>query len=483
MSDCQREALRQKALAEIELLDTAPEREFDALVRSAQRLLSTGMSSMSLVNDDRLWFKARCGLDYPAIPRNQTFCTTVFEAEEALVVPDATLDPRFADAPFVTGYPYVRYYAGVPIRLSHSDGSQVTIGTLCVLDRSPREPVAAELDALSELACVAEALVDARAAAVRATRAAEDHRIANELLERERRLLKQAERMAEIGSWRYDLASKKTSWSDGVFAIHELPVSGGVPNDEILAFFAEPDRHTFIEQVKVTLATGAPLQIDAELTTAKGNRRRVRCSCEVELSKGRPVALIGMLQDVTARHELESRLLRLARTDDLTQLSNRAEFNRVLDARLGDLRNDGGEFAVLLIDLDGFKEINDALGHASGDEILRKVADQLRKTCREGWFPARLGGDEFAVVVPTCTSAADLAPQVDRLLRNLDIVISEGGRIGRVTASVGIAWSREAGEDRATLLHQADAALYAAKRSLKGTARTYGKVRTGKRAG
>ncbi len=473
MSDSQREALRQKALAEIALLDTPPEREFDMLAKLAQRVLGTSMSSITLIAPERQWFKARCGPLAPQTVRAQAFCPVVAETEAPLTVADARLDPRFAESPFVTGAPSIRYYAGVPVRIQRPDGDSVTIGTLCVLDERPREPTSTDLEVLEELACVAEALIEARAVALRAAGAAEEHRLAVERLERERRQLKRAERMADMGSYRYDIERKTTTWSDGVFAIHERSVSGGVPSGEIMNHFPEPDRTEFIAAVKRTLDTGEPFEMDADLVTAKGNARRVRCSCEIELAKGRPVALIGLIQDITERHDLEQRLRHQARTDDLTQLANRAEFHRVLDARLREARAADGDVAVLLIDLDGFKGVNDVLGHAAGDAVLHRVADRLRAACIDGCFPARLGGDEFAVVMSADLDRVGVDRKVRRLLHDLEIVMDGQGHIARVTGTIGIAWSSAAGQDREALLRQADAALYAAKRSRKGTAQTY----------
>jgi len=473
MPDSQREALRQKALAEIALLDTPPEREFDVLAKLAQRMLGTGMSSITLIAPERQWFKARCGPLAPETVRAQAFCPVVVETEAPLTVADARLDPRFAESPFVTGAPSIRYYAGVPVRVRGQEGSLVTIGTLCVLDEKPREPTAADMEVLEELASVAEALIEARAVALRAAKATEEHRLAVERLERERRQFKQAERMADMGSYRYDIEKQTTAWSDGVFAIHERPVSGGVPNGEVMNHFPEPDRTTFVAAVMRTLDTGEPFEMDANFVTAKGNARRVRCSCEIELAKGKTVALIGLIQDITERHDLEQRLRHQARTDDLTQLANRAEFHRVLDARLREARAADGDVAVLLIDLDGFKGVNDVLGHASGDMVLRRVAERLRIACNDKCLPARLGGDEFAVVMPTDSNQAEIDRRVRRLLHDLEIVMEGQGQITRVTGTIGIAWSRTAAQDRDTLLRHADTALYAAKRTRKGTAQTY----------
>jgi GAF domain-containing protein len=419
MSDTQREALRQQALAEINLLDTPPEREFDALAKVAQRMLGTGMSSITLVASERQWFKARCGPLAAETQRDHAFCPVVFETEAPLIVPDTSLDPRFATSLFVTGAPHIRYYAGVPVRVRRPDGDRVTVGTLCVLDEQPRDTTPVDIELLAELACVAEALIEARTVALRAAKMAEEHRMAVERLERERRQFKQAERMADMGSYRYDIEKRSVSWSDGVFAIHELPVGNVAPTGDIMGAVPEPDRTAFRAAVMRTLDTGEPFELDADLVTAKGNTRRVRCSCEIELAKGKPAALIGLIQDITERHGLETRLRRLARTDDLTQLANRAEFNRVLDARLHEARVANGDVGVLLIDLDGFKGVNDALGHAAGDAVLCHVADRLRSSTYARWLPARLGGDEFAVVVPPGLSREGLDRMVRRLLHNL----------------------------------------------------------------
>jgi diguanylate cyclase (GGDEF)-like protein len=473
MSDDQREALRQKALAEIALLDTPPEREFDVLARLAQRMLGTSMSSITLVAPERQWFKARCGPLAPETMRDQAFCPVVVETGAPLTVADARLDPRFAGSPFVMGAPNIRYYAGVPVRVGRPEGDPVTIGTLCVLDERPREPMSTDLEILEGLACVAEALIEARAVALRAAEAAEAHRLTVERLERERRQFKRAERMADMGSYRYDIEKQSTAWSDGVFAIYERPLGSDVPNGEIMSCFPEPDRAAFMAAVMHTLDMGEPFEMDADFVTAKGNARRVRCSCEVEWARGKPVALIGLIQDITERHHLEQRLRHQARTDDLTQLANRAEFHRVLDERLREACAADGDVAVLLIDLDGFKGVNDVLGHAAGDAVLRRVADRLR-ACDAGCLPARLGGDEFAVVMSADLDCAGLDRKVRRLLHDLEIVTDGQGHIARVTGTIGIAWSRAAAQNRDVLLRQADAALYAAKRTRKGTARTYG---------
>lgn len=148
------EAARLGALRELALLDTDAETRFDRLTRLARDLFGVPIALVSLVDEDRQWFKSRQGLPAPETPREVSFCAhAILEEREVFVVPDATRDDRFADNPLVTGDPDIRFYAGAP--LSTSDGHQV--GTLCVIDRSPRDWTREQSAALRDLADIVEA--------------------------------------------------------------------------------------------------------------------------------------------------------------------------------------------------------------------------------------------------------------------------------------------------------------------------------------
>ncbi|MDQ6648860.1 MAG: PAS domain S-box protein [Actinomycetota bacterium] len=121
-------------LASYDVLDTAPEPEFDEIVQTAAEIAGCSTALVSLLDEDRQWFKARCGLDVPHTPRDQAFCEHVLRADAALIVPDATADPRFWANPLVTGPPRIRFYAGFPLRTP----TGAVLGTLCVLGYEPR---------------------------------------------------------------------------------------------------------------------------------------------------------------------------------------------------------------------------------------------------------------------------------------------------------------------------------------------------------
>ena len=152
------EARRLAALYATRLLGTSPEDAFDRITRMAARLLKMPISLVSLVDKDIQWFKSRCGFTPTESPRAVSFCGHAILEHEPLVIPDALLDPRFADNPLVTGEQHVRFYAGV--QLFSID--RMAIGTLCVLDRVPRTLDQDELDILRDLARMVEGLIQHR---------------------------------------------------------------------------------------------------------------------------------------------------------------------------------------------------------------------------------------------------------------------------------------------------------------------------------
>jgi phosphoribosyl 1,2-cyclic phosphodiesterase/GAF domain-containing protein len=147
------EERRLASLQRMKILDTPPEAGFDRVTRLARRLFRVPIALVSLVDQDRQWFKSRQGLAATQTPRDVSFCAHAILADEPLVVPDARLDPRFADNPLVTGDPHIRFYAGQPLRAP--DGSR--IGTLCIIDRRPRRMEAGEREALRDLSALVEA--------------------------------------------------------------------------------------------------------------------------------------------------------------------------------------------------------------------------------------------------------------------------------------------------------------------------------------
>lgn len=142
------ERARLAALRALNILDTPPEERFDRLTRLAQRTFNVPIALISLVDENRQWFKSCQGLLVTETPRDISFCGHAILESALMIVPDTTKDPRFSDNPLVTGEPFIRFYAGQPLRVR--DGGR--IGTLCLIDRVPRELDAEQRRALRDLA-------------------------------------------------------------------------------------------------------------------------------------------------------------------------------------------------------------------------------------------------------------------------------------------------------------------------------------------
>ncbi|MCO8269162.1 GGDEF domain-containing protein [Actinoplanes sp. TRM 88003] len=168
--------------------------------------------------------------------------------------------------------------------------------------------------------------------------------------------------------------------------------------------------------------------------------------------------------------EHEVRLRHQAQSDGLTGLANRTCFHEEVAAELS-APTGAGLTSVMIIDLDGFKAVNDTLGHAAGDTLLAGVADRLRDSVRTGDLVARLGGDEFAVLLRDCGTVG-AAQTADRILHELTSPIPYEDTVVRANASIGIACA-EPGDDATSLLRSADVAMYAAKHAGKGSWKCY----------
>jgi len=152
---------RLAALTRLEVLDTSPEAEFDALTKIASMVCDTPISLISLIDSERQWFKSNCGLPFvDETPRDVAFCSHAILNDGIFEIPDTLLDERFFDNPLVIGVPNIRFYAGSPIVLG--DGNR--IGTLCVIDRKPKHLNSQQREIMQYLAIAASAMLEGRRA-------------------------------------------------------------------------------------------------------------------------------------------------------------------------------------------------------------------------------------------------------------------------------------------------------------------------------
>ncbi len=307
------------------------------------------------------------------------------------------------------------------------------------------------------------------AAALRLRVAAQEALIAEQAAELDhfRKIFARASEAAQIGVWECELADNSLRWTDVVYDIFDLP-RGSMPTREAsLALYTPESRAEMERRRSRAIAERSSFTFDAEIVTAKGVQKFMRITAQVECEAGVPVRIFGMKQDITAEKRAVDRLRHLAAFDEMTGLPNRAQFQEKLAEQAGA----DALAALLLVDLDGFKQVNDSHGHIVGDACLREAAARLSATCDSADLVARIGGDEFAVLVGAgfdLKSIADLARAITAAMAQPFLL---DGRSHALGASVGIALAADA--TPAELFVNADTALYAAKSGGRGTFRIF----------
>jgi diguanylate cyclase (GGDEF)-like protein len=282
------------------------------------------------------------------------------------------------------------------------------------------------------------------------------------------KLLMQIERMASIGAWTIDLQTMVPSWSDEVFTIFDATSGQTLDLDIVLSCFTPEARDAFMDWLRGTGSSAKSFAHESEIVTLNGRRKWTKSSAEVELLEGKPGRAIGVIQDVTEHHFAQDELLWLAHYDPLTGLANRARFHNVLDVEIAKAVDTGLSVSLLLLDLDGFKEINDAYGHDAGDDVLKVVGERLTKM-PGSILCGRLGGDEFVILVAGVSEAAVLSA-AETVLREVSLPIVTPAAEFHVGVSLGIATFPDDAEDAPDLIKRADLALYEAKSTGKGCA-------------
>ena len=291
-----RESLRLQALRDHRVLDTPAEDRFDWIAGLAAAYFRTSTALVSLIDEDRQWFKACIGLAVRETPREWAFCDHAIREgpHSVLVVEDAEADPRFCDNPLVRGDPLIRFYAGAV--LTTPDGHN--LGTLCVIDSKPRSrPSDVDLDFLTGLAKLVVELLEFSKA--RAT------------LDEQNRLLKNAEAMSGVGHWRFDLFSRVVTWSDEVYRIHGLPLSDQAPGfEKIQQLYHEDDRTTLTKAVERAIEFGEGYAFQLRIVRPDGSIRHTTAMAECVLDHaGKTTSIFGIFQDVTAQHAAAAELI------------------------------------------------------------------------------------------------------------------------------------------------------------------------------
>jgi diguanylate cyclase (GGDEF)-like protein len=289
-------------------------------------------------------------------------------------------------------------------------------------------------------------------------RAAQDARTMHENQER----LKNAQRMARLGCWRWDSNTDELTVSDQIAEM--LKSHRGTSYRRLDDFLdsIHPEDREFIHN-NITSVLDGTKQKPVDFRLLVDNNKEIIVHQEIDLAPDSKGVVLGTMQDITRQYAAEQRIRQLAYFDELTGIASRAYFyQHTEDLIKGALRRDE-RFSLLYLDLDGFKDVNDSLGHDAGDELLKLIAARLQQVLRDSDFVARLSGDEFCILVDNINDQYDAAAVSSRCLVEINKPVTLGLQELCPRCSIGIAHFPEDGRDLHSLLKAADSAMYAAK--------------------
>lgn len=253
-------------------------------------------------------------------------------------------------------------------------------------------------------------------------------------------------------------------------------------------FFPKHEADIFWQQDKLVFHSGVAVENEEEFTDARGTTYLIATKRSLHKDAAGNLFLVGVIRDITSRKRIEEELKRtalelfqsntelklsenrlryLAHHDTLTGLPNRQMFHEHLNQSLAWAQSNNLLVALLFIDLDGFKQVNDTLGHDNGDRLLVTVAQRLTACLRSSDIVSRLGGDEFTAVLPSIPGKQEAASVAEKILATLSEAFVLEGHNAFISASIGISIYPLDGEESETLIKQADAAMYRAKQSGK----------------
>jgi diguanylate cyclase (GGDEF)-like protein len=423
------------ALRDLGILDTMPDKNFDAVANLASSTFEVPVALVTLLDEQRAWFKAATGWDVNEAPRDVSFCNYTIYHGDLFVVEDATRDPRFRNNPLVSGQPHIRFYAGVPIGLSDTEH----LGALCIIDTKPRRLADRDAYLLRTMAQVVSNLLrqfhqtqneqnlNHQLGSERAAN------IAKEIQLRDKQfLLECASELAAIGSWEYGPSTGQIEWSPETRQIFGIAREKDLTIDAVHGLFVGEHALKWRRETARFVASNTSLHFEGQIRTGNGETKWVRVLGKTESTSGR-VTKFGLLQDITRERRTQQRMSEMAERDGLTGLPNRFS----LLQRLRKLQRERAPFAFAMLDLDGFKSINDTFGHAAGDKCLRRIARKLTALEAHGALVARIAGDEFAIILPGECDRWALNKRAVKLVRSLSFPMCFQEQTINLTVSMG----------------------------------------------
>jgi diguanylate cyclase (GGDEF)-like protein/PAS domain S-box-containing protein len=296
--------------------------------------------------------------------------------------------------------------------------------------------------------------------------------IARDVSERKKKEeeIQHVQELSHVGAWEWDIVNNEFVGSDEAYRIFSIPLGQKVSMEALQSHVFTEDKELF-ERETMKVLSGESTEISYRIVDENGHVKWIESTATTFFDKdNHPYKASGLARDVTVRKLHEQKLEALANNDVLTGLANRPFLLAHLRNTLEKAARDNRMIALLMFDLDRFKDVNDSFGHKAGDELLVHVAQRFRERMREGDLIARLGGDEFVVVLDNLVHTEDAGRIAEEMIRALGVEYELGDGVSvHVGASVGIVISPNHGNVAEELLQFADAALYRAKDSGRGT--------------
>jgi diguanylate cyclase (GGDEF)-like protein/PAS domain S-box-containing protein len=433
------EEARLSELAGQRILGTAPEARFDHIVALASELFGVPVAYISFVGREQQWLKARVGIDFDQTARASSFCGQAILSDAVLVVPDARKDPRFATSPMVQAGPKIRFYAGAPLIAP----SGRRLGSLCIADSKPHRGFSdKQRQVLRRLAALVVDQLEHRRLELMMSTALGFAAATQEVL---------------MAADEHGTIIFSNPTAQKLFGYEEAELLGK-SFDQII-----PERLRAEQRAGLMRAVGhdprklAGRRFEVMAQRKDGTEFPIEASL-CSWSDERGIGVGAILRDISERRQRDAHLLRLAHHDALTGLPNKAKLTEQLAQHI----TVGLPASVLLLDLDGFKEVNDSHGHATGDTLLQVLAVRLPGFIEEGAMVARFGGDEFAVLLQ-CADPATVAECAASLQSALAVPFTVGGHAIYLAAGIGAAVAPTDGASAGELIASADLALSHAK--------------------
>lgn len=491
--------LRLDALYSLRILDTAPEERFDRITRLAAHTFGCQFASISFTDKNRQWYKSVFNFDATELARGMAFCSHTIVEDDVFIINDTHLSEDFRDSSFVTSEPYLRFYAGIKITMAG-----YPVGSLCVFDPKPKSLNHEDKGVLRDLANMVESELQKEELAntARALRRSQVQLDETQKLTRLRNvILEKIVHSESLHSVLIDIVEAIELEYHGqqcsILLLEGIKlVSGAAPSFPDFYNAAIDGIEIGIGQGScgTTAFTGERTIVDdisthsywaAWADLAKQAHLGACWSEPIKAADGSVLGTFAIYHDHPAtpsdeelerieqfahiasiaieRQRTSDLIWHQANFDELTQLPNRNIMGEHLKQALNAAKRNETHVAVMFLDLDNFKDINDTLGHGVGDDLLVDCAKRIEQCIRKKDTVARLGGDEFVMIINDIMDFSGLENTAQKILKAVAQPYHLQNEIVHTSASIGITIYPDNAEDVASLLKNADQAMYGAK--------------------